>query len=171
MRIPPHCDTRDGPVARAVRKALESGNINHILIWISRDSEKEMKRIFRKAIRARASGGEAREVAHEWVLENAVRLHRESEGAAYTGIKPEGLDEGPVVPRAEKAIEKGDPAHLLEFISETVEKELRDRFENVKRKKEFDIEDVEGGRQYIQAFIGFVVFSHHLYRFVKAEDS
>ena len=34
--MPPHCDTRDGPVVRAAKKALETGNLNYVLIWIKR---------------------------------------------------------------------------------------------------------------------------------------
>ena len=30
--MPPHCDTRDGPVVKAAIKALESGNLNYVLI-------------------------------------------------------------------------------------------------------------------------------------------
>ncbi len=33
-KMPPHCDTRDGPVVKAAMKALDTGNIHNILIWI-----------------------------------------------------------------------------------------------------------------------------------------
>ena len=41
--MPPHCDTRDGPVVKAAIKALETGNLNYVLIWITDESEKELK--------------------------------------------------------------------------------------------------------------------------------
>jgi len=161
--MPPHCDTRDGPVAKAVGKALETGNVNYILIWIPKNAEHEMKEIFEKALKARKLGKEAKEVADDWVLETAIRLHRAGEGAPYTGIKPAGLDEGPVVPRAEKAIETGDPNEVIHFINHSVDEELRKRFESVYSKKNYHENDVAAGREYVHAFIGFVVFSHHLY--------
>ena len=34
--MPAHCDTRDGPVVRAAKKALETGNLNYVLIRIKR---------------------------------------------------------------------------------------------------------------------------------------
>ncbi len=34
--MPPHCDTRDGTVVRAAKKALETGNLNYVLIRIKR---------------------------------------------------------------------------------------------------------------------------------------
>lgn len=161
--MPPHCDTRDGPVVRAAIMALKTGNINHVLIWIPRESEKELKNIFEKTLRARKTGKEAQEVADDWFFENAIRLHRAGEGAPYTGMKPAGLSEGPVVPVAEKAIETGDPAGTIQLITKTVEEDLTHRFHHVMAKKKFDVNDVASGREYIEAFIGWVVYSHHLY--------
>jgi len=161
--LPPHCDTRDGPVAHAVVRALSSGNVNPILIWLPKAAEHDMTHVFEMALKARVQGKEAREVADDWVLETAVRLHRSGEGAPYTGIKPAGLDEGPVVPLAEKAIETGDPKEVIHFINHAVSEELHKRFEKVYLKRVFDENDVTAGREYVHAFIGFVVFSHHLY--------
>ncbi len=42
--MPPHCDTRDGPVVKAAKKALETANPGYVLIWIPPESEKELKR-------------------------------------------------------------------------------------------------------------------------------
>jgi len=162
--MPPHCDTKDGPVAKAVNKALETGNVNYILIWLPKSAEKELKNVFEKALKARKLGKDAQDVADLWVLETAVRLHRAGEGASYTGIKPAGLDEGPVVPRAEKAIETGDPKEVIHFINETAAKELQKRFERVYSKKDYAVNDVASGREYVDAFIGFVVYSHHLFK-------
>lgn len=161
--MPPHCDTRDGPVVKAAKKALETGNINYILIWTPKESEKELKSIFEKTLRARKAGKDALEVADDWFFENSIRLHRAGEGAAYTGMKPAGLSEGPVVPRAEKAIETGDPNDTVSFILKTVEDDLTNRFHHVMEKKKYEVNDVAAGREFIAAFIGWVVYSHHLY--------
>lgn len=168
--MPPHCDTKDGPVAEAVNKALETENVNYILIWIPESVESELKNVFEKALKARKLGKEAKDVADLWVLETAVRLHRAGEGAPYTGLKPAGLDEGPVVPKAEKAIETGDPKEVVDFINQTIEKELNRRFDLVYSKKNYDVNDVAAGREYIDAFIGFVVYSHHLYKKVFGNE-
>jgi hypothetical protein len=166
--MPPHCDTRDGPVVKAAKKALESGNLNYVLIWIPQKSEKELKTIFEKTQRARNSGKDAQEVADDWFFENTIRLHRAGEGAPYTGMKPAGLSEGPVVPRAEKAIESGDPRESIGFILKTVEDDLTHRFHHVMAKKTYDVNDVAAGREFIEAFIGWVVYSHHLYMSVTS---
>ncbi|MDK2833715.1 MAG: hypothetical protein PWP14_1821 [Methanolobus sp.] len=161
--MPPHCDTRDGPVAKAVERSLESENVNPILIWLPDDSEAEMKMVFDKAIKARKLGKEAKEVADEWVLETAVRLHRKGEGAVYSGIKPAGLDEGPVVPRAERAIDTENLEGMMDFMTDTLENELQKRFREVVARKNYDVNDVAAGREYVHAFMNFVVYSHHLY--------
>ena len=78
-------------------------------------------------------------------------------------MKPAGLSEGPVVPRAEKAIETEDPGETIGFILKTVEDDLTHRFHHVMEKKAYDMNDVAAGREFIEAFIGWVVYSHHLY--------
>jgi hypothetical protein len=161
--MPPHCDTRDGPVVTAARKALEKGNVNLILIWVPGEAEGEVRAAFDRVIRARKAGKEAREVADDWFFETVVRLHRAGEGAPYTGIGPAGLDEGPVVPRAEKAIAKGNPEEVISFILHVVEEDLQQRFKLVMERARYDVDDIAAGRAYIEAYIGFVVHAHHLY--------
>lgn len=51
--MPPHCDTMDGPVVQAAKKALETGNVNLILPWIQKVSETELKNAFQKTIQKR----------------------------------------------------------------------------------------------------------------------
>ncbi|WAC04312.1 MAG: DUF6448 family protein [Methanoregula sp.] len=165
--MPPHCDTRDGPVVKAAKKALETGNLNYVLIWIPRESEKELKEVFARTLRARKAGKDAQDVADDWFFETAIRLHRAGEGASYTGMKPAGLSEGPVVPKAEKAIETGNPKETIDVILKTVEEDLTHRFRHVMEKKNYDVDDVAAGREFIEAFIGWVVYSHHLYMNVK----
>jgi len=165
--MPPHCDTMDGPVVTAARKALETGNVNLILPWVPKRAEDELRKAFERTLHARKLGKEAMELADYWFFETAVRLHREGEGEPYTGLKPAGLDWGPVVPRAEKAIEKGNPKEVIEFISHAVEEELQERFKHAMVKKKYDENDVDAAREYVQAMLGFVLYSHHLYTNVK----
>jgi len=165
--MPPHCDTMDGPVVTVAKKALEMGNVNLILPWVPKKAEGELKRAFERTLHVRKQGKEAMELADYWFFETAVRLHREGEGAPYTGLKPAGLDWGPVVPRAEKAIDKGDPKEAIDFLLHTVEEELQERFHHAMAKKNYDENNVDAAREYVQAMLGFVLYAHHLYAFVK----
>jgi len=83
--MPPHCDTLDGPVVEAIRTALEKDSVNYILPWVPEKAEREVKKAFDKTKLARKQGKEAMEVADYWLYETVVRLHREGEGAPYTG--------------------------------------------------------------------------------------
>jgi len=153
---------------KAAKKALEKKNINYVLIWIPEESEAELRGIFEKTLQARKGGKAAQEVADDWFFENAIRLHRAGEGAPYTGMKPAGLSEGPVVPKAEKAIETESPQETIDFILGIVEDDLAHRFHTVMDRKKYDVDDIAAGREYIGAFIGWVVYSHHLYEYVKS---
>lgn len=164
----PHCDTLDGPVVKAAIKALEKGNLNLILPWVPAKAEKELKQAFKKTLLVRKLGKPPRDLADRWFFETAVRLHREGEGKAYTGLKPAGLDWGPVVPKAEMAIEKGDAGKVIALLTNTVRDELEERFQRAMSKKRFDNKDVAAAREYIHAMLGFVLYSHHLYTSIKA---
>ena len=105
----PHCDSMDGPVVAAAREALERRNVKLVLPFVQEDGEQEVMRAFEAVERARGYGSEAREVADLYFFETVVRIHRAGEGAPYTGLKPAGTAEGPVIPVAEMGIESGDP--------------------------------------------------------------
>ena len=59
-----HCDTLDGPVVGAARKALDSGNVNLVLVWVQKKDETEIKNQFQKTIAVRKAGGQAKELAN-----------------------------------------------------------------------------------------------------------
>ncbi len=166
--MPPHCDTMDGPVVEAARRALETGNVNFILPWAPEGVEDELKQAFDKAIRIRGLGEEASSLADYWFFETAVRLHRAGEGVPYTGLKPAGLDEGPVVPRAEHALGIGDASEVAQFLSRTIEEKLKRRLNHALSLKNYSTNDVKAAREHVEAMLGFVLFSHGLYTYVKS---
>ena len=166
--MPPHCDTMDGPVVTAARKAVETGNVKLILPFAPEKAEAEIRRAFEKTIAVRKQGNvEARDVADLWFYETVVRLHREGEGAGYTGLKPAGLDWGPVLPKVDKAIEKGDPEEVIEFLSHAVADQIQDRFKRFTATRNYDPNDVTAAREHIEAMLGLELYSHHLYMNIK----
>jgi hypothetical protein len=165
--MPPHCDTLDGPVVKAAKRALETGNVNLILLWVSKSHEEELTNAFKKAIKARKAGKDAQEVADFWFFETAVRLHRAGEGMPYTGLKPAGLDEGPVVPKAEEAIQKGDGEEFIHFLVHGLKEEVKNKFDLVIARKNYDENDVTAAREYVEAYLGLVPWAHGLYNAIK----
>src|SRR5665811_803265 len=140
--MPPHCDTLDGPVVTAARSALDGEDVSLVLSYVPAAAETEVREAYEKTIKARTLGGVAREVADLWFFETVVRLHRAGEGAPYTGLKPAGLDEGPVVPRAEKAIETNDATDAISFVLRAIEDDLQQRFKRTISTKNYGVNDV-----------------------------
>ena len=103
-----HCESVDGPVAKAVQKALDNGNLNPVLAYAPAAAEAEILAAFEKSRKVRGLGADARALADQAFMETVIRLHRAGEGATYTGLKPAGIDYGPVIPAAEHAVETGD---------------------------------------------------------------
>lgn len=157
-----HCDTLDGPVVSAARKALDTGNANLVLVWVQKKDEAEIRNAFQRARNVRKGGGEAKELADMYFFETLVRVHRAGEGAGYTGLKPAGTVEPPVA-AADKAIETGKLQGLGKVISDRTEKGLHGHFEQVMAKKKYNPNDVEAGRAYSSAYVEFVHYAERLY--------
>jgi hypothetical protein len=163
----PHCDTMDGPVVTAAELALEMENVNYVLPYVKKDFEEELKNAFDRVILVRELSGEAAEVADYWFFETVVRLHLLGEGKSYTGIKPSGLNWGPVIHMAEDAIETGDKTDLEEFLMEFITEEFQKRFEEVIAKNEYDLNDTDSARDYVNAMLEFIIFVNALYKQVE----
>ena len=164
--MPPHCDTLDGPVVTAAKKALESGNVKFILPFVPKEGEAEVIRTYEKVITVRKDPS-ASELADLYFFETVVRIHRMGEGAPYEGLKPAGLSEGPVIPVAEKAIETGSPDELVKTLSNMVREEVTHRLEHVMHLKLDKEKSVEDAREYVEAMLGLQVWSHSIYERIR----
>jgi Family of unknown function (DUF6448) len=162
-----HCDALDGPVAKAVQQALEDGNVNPVLAYAPAMAEAEIHPAFERSRKVRSLGGEARALADQAFMETIIRLHRAGEGAAYTGLKPAGIDYGPVIPAAEHAVETGDLTKLQAILVEEIEHSLRERLAHVRELQKAPREpttaaEVPPARERISAELGFVSFAEAL---------
>ena len=163
-----HCDGLDGPVVKAAQKALETGNINPVLIWVPKEAEEEIKSAFKKTSAVRKLNPQAKELADMYFFETLVRIHRAGEGEPYTGLKPAGRDLGPVTPVADQAIESGKLEPLLKILTETINTEVREKFKAVTAKKNFKPEDIDAGREYVEAYVPFVSYIERIYTATKS---
>ena len=163
-----HCDGLDGPVVKAAQKALETGNANLVLIWVQKKDEGEIKRAFQKTLAVRKLNPQAKELADMYFFETLVRIHRAGEGEPYTGLKPAGRDLGPAIPAADKALESGKLEPLLKTLNETVQTEVREKFQAVAAKKKFKPDDVDAGREYIEAYVLFLGYVERIYEAAKS---
>jgi hypothetical protein len=158
-----HCDTLDGPVVTLARKALETGNVNLVLPWVRPEDEPEIRHAFEHALAVRKLGAEARELADTHFFETLVRVHRASEGAPYTGLKPAGLDLGPAVPAADKALEDGTVDKVVKLLTDVVREGVRHHFHDAYHRRKFDANDVAAGRAYVEAYVPYVHYVEGLW--------
>jgi Family of unknown function (DUF6448) len=162
-----HCDTLDGPVVKAAKNALETGNVNLVLIWVQKKHEAEVIDAFNKTSSVRTTDHDSKEFADMYFYETVVRLHRDGEGEPYTGLKPAGLDMGPAIPAGDKAIEDGSISKVKKLISEAVEEGLRKHFSEVMEKKNYDPNNVEAGREFVKAYVEYIHYIENLYNSAK----
>ena len=160
--MPPHCDSLDGPVVTAARQALEADDVDLVLPFVPEHAEAEVRKVFASVQPARGLGEAAREVADLLFFETVVRFHRAGEGAPYTGLKPAGLDVGPVIPLAERAIETGSAQAVAEYLTVVLNEELQLRLEKVSALAAVKDRSVPDGRAHVEAMLGFEVYSHHV---------
>lgn len=159
-----HCDTMNGPVVKAAQKALESGNVNLVLIWVQKKDEAEIKEAFTKTLAIRKLTPEAKQLADMYFFETLVRVHRTGEGAPYTGLKPAGYEPEPGIAAADKAIETGSGEALVKNLTETIHRGVHEHFMQVMAKKNFNKDDVEAGREYVKAYVTFIHYVERLYQ-------
>jgi hypothetical protein len=157
-----HCDTLDGPVVAAARTALETGDVNPVLVWVQETDEADIRRAFQRARSVRKAGGDAKELADSYFFETLVRIHRAGEGAAFTGLKPAGQIE-PAVAAADKAIDSGKLQPLAKLVQGRIENGLHNHFDSVMAKKNYGLADVAAGRAYVGAYVEFVHYAERLY--------
>lgn len=167
-----HCDSIDGPVAKAALAALDTGNVNLALPYAPAGAEGEIQAAFAQSLKVRGLGADARALADRAFIETTVRLHRVGEGAPYTGLKPAGIDYGPAIPAAERAVATGDLTQVKALLAEEVEHGLHSRLGHVLEtqkgaKDPAAARGVPAARERVSAELGFVTYVEGLSQAVQ----
>ena len=157
-----HCDGLDGPVVTAARQALEKNDVTKALIWVPSEGEAEIRQAFEQTLAVRKLGTPARELADRYFFETLVRVHRAAEGAPYTGLKPAGLDLGPAIPGADRALATGDVEPLVKLLVHAAEKGIRQHFAEARAARNYPAGNVEAGREYIGKYVTFIHYVERL---------
>lgn len=166
--MPPHCDSLDGPVVTAARRALDADHVELVLPYVPEGAEAEVRAVFGQVRDARVLGGQARDVADRHFFETVVRLHRAGEGAPYTGLKPEGTPTGPAIPLAERAVLTGQPDEVARFLAAELTEEVERRLAEVHSLAGARERSVADARRYVEAMLGFEVYCHTVYTSLHA---
>lgn len=158
-----HCDSMDGPVVHAARKALETNTVEIALAWVLPSGEKEVRDAFDRTMRVREAGAEARDLADLWFFETLVRVHRTGEGEPYTGLKPAGSEVSVGIVQADHALEEGSIEGLASRLADRTSQGLHDRFDRVVHLSDHDATDVSAGRRYVRAYTEYMHFVEALH--------
>jgi len=165
-----HCDGMDGPVVKAAIASLENKDINLVLVWVQEKDEDEIRKAFEEALKVRELSSDAKVLADKYFFETVVRLHRSGEGEPYTGLKPVGRDLGHAIPLADLSIEKGSIEELSTLLIHSVEDRLKESFEMITSLKDYDKNNVETGRDFVEAYVQFIHYAEKLYEMSSHSD-
>ena len=106
---------------------------------------------------------QAKELADRFFFETLVRVHREGEGAPFTGLKPAGRDLGPAIPAADEAIRVGSVDAVLQLLTRALQERLREQFGEVIAARSFEPHDLSAGRAHVKRYVEFIHFVERLY--------
>jgi hypothetical protein len=162
-----HCDHIDGPVVADARIAIGQNDITPVLKWIEKEDEAELRAVFEKTMRVRQPGGETQVLADRLFFETLVRLHRASEGAPYTGLKPAGTPVAGYVRLSDNALDSGSADELIEHLQEAIGHSIHEKFRKTFDKKQWMNESVEAGRDYIHEYVDFVHYVKYVVETIK----
>ena len=161
-----HCDALDGPVVAAARIALDKGDVTPLLKWVRPEEEKKIQTAFQKTLAMRAKGAEVKEFAEMYFFEILVRIHREGEGAPYTGLKP-GEVVDPAVALADKALGNGNVDKLVNVLSNAMANGIRNRFQHARETQKHANDSVAAGREFVESYVVFTHYVEGLHGLIK----
>jgi len=155
-------DAGNGPILKAAKIALETGNPNYILIWIPEESENTYKNLLEKTCCERSVRKNTGDCAIGWYFETVNRFHYAGRCPHYVNMKSDGLYGSQIIPDVEGAIESGNFEKIIARIPDSHVADARERFHRVRNKRNYDINNIAAGRAYVSAFITFIEYVQNL---------
>lgn len=161
-----HCDSYDGPVIKDALEALKTNQVSLVLKWVEPRYEDEIRSLFIKTYQLKTGDKEIYSIVERHFLETLVRLHREGEGAPFTGLKPAG-SASPIVQWADRSLDAGNIDELSKAISKHTETVIREKFERVKALANTKEQSPELGREYVKAYIDYTHSIEGIHAFLE----
>ena len=149
-----HCDSYDGPTVKDALEALETNNVDLVLKWIDKEQEQQIVPLFEKTYKLRSGDPEIYAVVEKHFLETLVRLHRETEGAPFTGLKPAGSTKA-IVTLTDEALKNRDVEGMLIKLNDHIGTVVREKYRKVAALDTVKNESPEKGREYVEAYVDY----------------
>ena len=159
-----HCDSINGPVVTAAQQALDTGNVKLVLPYVQPQYEAELTAAFEHAAEVRKLGGDAQSLADRFFFETAVRLHRQGEGAPYTGLNEE-TDHGPALAAADAALVSGSLDEVYTLLDGAIQAGVAEKYQAVQTAREHARLEgtVEADRERAEAELIFEKYIYELH--------
>ena len=138
---------------------METDNVNYALKWVQPRYEGEVIRAFNLSMKVKDINADTRNLAEQYFFEILLRDHRAGEGAPFEGVKPHGTPIDERVKAADRSIEEGNLKPLEHLVDRDKQAELERRFQRVMAIRDFDVNNLEAGREYIEAYVQFFKFA------------
>jgi hypothetical protein len=71
---------------------------------------------------------------------------------------------GPAIPAADSALKSGSAENLLNILENEVRTGLHERFTSALKKKNYDLNDVDAGREFGKAYVKFLHYVEPIYQ-------
>ena len=163
-------DDMQGPVVKAAKMALETGNVNYILIWLPEESENTLKNLLEKTCCTRSSRMNVQNQAYDWYFETVNRIYLSSRSPDYYTTQSRGLA-GKLFLKIDRAIESGNFEEIRDIIPGTHAADVKQRFQHVMDTRNFSVNDITAGRAYVSAFFDFTRHVHNLSPGVQRKEN
>lgn len=149
-----HCDSYDGPVIKDAISALETDNVDLVLKWVTDEQEAEIIPLFNKTYRLKTGDADIYKIVERHFFETLVRLHRETEGAPYTGLKPAGTTKA-IIKLTDHSIESGNSDDLVSKLNNHIAKIVHEKHRKVAELSKVKNISIEKGREYVEAYVDY----------------
>lgn len=159
-----HCDSYDGPVIKDAIKALEANNVNIVLKWITEEQEKEITSLFNKTYGLKNNDKTVYDIDEKHFFETLVRLHREAEGAPYTGLKPAGSTKQ-IIRMTDSALHEDNIEEFLVKLNNHLNKVVQEKYQIIAELYKVKDNSVAEGRAFVAAYVDYahtIEAIHHI---------
>jgi len=147
-----------GPVISAAKKALETGNACHILIWVPPESENTLRNLLEKTCCKQNLDRDTNDPSVDWYFKTVSRIHSTCYGPRSLDISTKMPQEKTIIALVQRACESGSFEEISTVIPDIPGGDLRQRFGDVMKKRAHCGDTLAAGRDYVSAFTGFVAF-------------
>jgi hypothetical protein len=162
MNIISRNNLHNDPLMNAAKSALDTGKAHYILIWIPEESENTLKNLLEKVRCERNIRKDAQDNIVNWYFETINRLHSVNYGPHNLNTSTKTQDEKEVVFLVDRACESGNLNEITTVIPDTPAGEIQQHFNDVMKKRDYDVENIAAGRVYVSAFTDFIAFVNNL---------